>query len=128
MRFLIDNNLSPKLCDLLRPSGHDVVHVRDIGMRSAADSVVIDAARADHRVLISADTDFGTLLARTHATEPSFLLLRRASGRRAAEQAEIILGNLDVVRGDLEAGAIVVLGETTVRIRRLPIGTSHDSS
>jgi hypothetical protein len=46
-------------------------------------------------VLISADTDFGTLLARGHATQLSFVLMRRASGRRAAEQAAIILSNLD---------------------------------
>jgi predicted nuclease of predicted toxin-antitoxin system len=122
MRFLIDNNLSPRLADLLRAAGHDVVHVRDIDMRRAADVLVIEAARADDRVLISADTDFGALLAQSHATKPSFLLMRRASGRRATEQAEIILDNLDVVRADLDAGAIVVLGEATLRIRRLPIG------
>ena len=37
MRFLLDNNLSPKLAELLRTAGHDVVHVRDIGMGSATD-------------------------------------------------------------------------------------------
>lgn len=128
MRFLLDNNLSPKLGDLLRLAGHDVVHVRDIGMRSATDTAVIDTARADDRVLISADTDFGTLLARSHATTPPFLLLRRASGRRAVELVEIILSNFNVVDADLEAGAIVVLGETTLRIRKLPIGTPHESA
>jgi predicted nuclease of predicted toxin-antitoxin system len=96
-------------------------------MASATDPVVIDAARAQSRVLISADTDFGTLLARTHATMPSFLLLRRASGRRASEQAAIILSNLNVVQADLDAGAIVVLGEATLRIRRLPIGAPNQS-
>ena len=102
------------------------MHVRDIGMASATDTVVIDEARAQGRVLISADTDFGTLLARTHATTPSFLLIRRASGRRASEQAAIILSNLNVVQADLDAGAIVVLGEATLRIRRLPSGTWPD--
>lgn len=121
MRFLLDNNLSPRLGDLLRTAGHDVVHVRDIGLRDALDPVVLDAARADNRVLISADTDFGALLARTRATEPSFILLRRASGQRIEQQAAVILDNLDLVRTDLEAGAIVVIGETTARIRRLPI-------
>ena len=93
MRFLLDNNLSPRLAELLRAADDDVVHVRDIGMVSATDPVVIDEARAQGRVRISADTDFGTLLARTHATTPSFLLIRRASGRRASEQAAIILNN-----------------------------------
>ncbi|HEY3088426.1 MAG TPA: DUF5615 family PIN-like protein [Jatrophihabitantaceae bacterium] len=127
MRFLLDNNLSPKLAEFLRAAGHDVVHVRDIGLGSATDIVVIDEARAQGRVLISADTDFGTLLARTHAITPSFLLVRRASGRRASEQAAIILSNLDTVRADLDAGAIVVLGEATLRIRRLPIGAPGHS-
>ena len=105
MRFLLDNNLSPRLAELLRAADDDVVHVRDIGMVSATDPVVIDEARAQGRVRISADTDFGTLLARTHATTPSFLLIRRASGRRASEQAAIILNNLNVARADLDAGA-----------------------
>ena len=127
MRFLLDNNLSPKPAELLRAAGHDVVHVRDSGLASATDTVVIDEARTQGRVLISADTDFGTLLARTHATTPSFLLIRRASGRRASEQAAIILSNLDTVQADLDAGAIVVLGEATLRIRRLPIGAPAQS-
>jgi predicted nuclease of predicted toxin-antitoxin system len=42
-------------------------------MGSATDPVVINAARAQGRVLISAETDFGTLLARTRAATPSFL-------------------------------------------------------
>jgi len=122
MRFLLDNNLSPKLAEPLRTAGHDVVHVRDIGLQRATDETVIDAARTDGRVLVSADTDFGTLLARSHARAPSFLLMRRASGRRAADQAALILDNLDAVRADLETGAVVVLGENRIRIRRLPIG------
>jgi predicted nuclease of predicted toxin-antitoxin system len=52
MRFLLDENLSPKLVDLLGRKGHDVVHVRDIGLVSASDEVVIAAASADDRILI----------------------------------------------------------------------------
>ena len=122
MRFLLDENLSPKLVELLGRDGHDVIHVRDIGLTSACDEVVIAAASTDDRILISADTDFGTLLARTHASRPSFVLIRRASGRRAIDQAALIIDNLVAVKADLEVGAIVVLGDSTLRIRRLPIG------
>ena len=111
MRFLLDENLSPKLVQLLGRDGHDVVHVRDIGLVSASDEVVIAAASEDDRILISADTDFGTLLARSHASRPSFVLIRRASGRRAIDQAALIIDNLVAVQADLEVGAIVVLGD-----------------
>jgi len=122
MRFLIDNNLSPLLADHLKAAGHDAAHVRDYGLQAATDSVVLARARGDHRVLISADTDFGMLLAREKAARPSILLIRRLVGRRAADQAAVILANLDLVADDLEAGAVVVLTDEWVRVRRLPIG------
>jgi predicted nuclease of predicted toxin-antitoxin system len=121
MRLLLDENLSPALSRFLIEAGHDVVHVRDRGLTSATDDVVLALAAAEGRVLISADTDFGTLLARSGATEPSVVLIRRAVGRRAAEQARLLIANLPVAKDDLEDGAVVVLGEKTLRIRRLPI-------
>ncbi len=47
MRFLVDNNLSPVLAEILRTAGHDVSHVREIGLQAAKDEVVL--ARAHMR-------------------------------------------------------------------------------
>jgi predicted nuclease of predicted toxin-antitoxin system len=121
MRLLLDENLSPALSGFLAAAGHDVVHVRDRGLTSARDDVVLAVAASEERVLISADTDFGTLLARSGASKPSVVLIRRAVGRRAVEQARLLIDNLPAVHDDLEEGAVVVLAETTMRIRRLPI-------
>ncbi len=121
MRLLLDENLSPLLVDFLAAAGHDVVHVRDLGMAGARDEVVLATAETSKRTLISADTDFGTLLARSGAQKPSVVLIRRAVGRRAAEQALMLIDNLPVVDDDLAEGAVVVLGEKTIRIRRLPM-------
>lgn len=121
MKFLIDNNLSPLLADALKAAGHDAVHVRDFGMQAAPDEAVLERARVEDRVLISADTDFGGLLARSGNRNPSVILIRRLVGRRAAEQAVIVLANLDQVADDLVAGAVVVLHEGLLRVRRLPI-------
>ena len=126
MRLLVDQNISRKVADLLRAAGYDVVHVRDIDMHKASDSEILELAQSQDRVVISADTDFGTLLARTRASRPSYLLMRRAVGRRTEVQAALILGCLDEVAEDLESGAVVVIGEDTLRIRRLPIGGSLD--
>jgi predicted nuclease of predicted toxin-antitoxin system len=121
VKFLIDNNLSPLLADALKAVGHDAVHLRDLRMQAATDHVVLERAKADERILVSADTDFGGLLARSGASTPSVILIRRLAGRRAAEQAAIILANLDQVAEDLTAGAIVVLHEDSLRVRRLPM-------
>lgn len=121
MKFLIDNNLSPLLADALKAAGHDAVHVRDLGLQAAPDEIVLERADAGEQVLISADTDFGGLLSRSQADGPSVILIRRLVGRRAAEQAAIILANLDQVADDLTAGAMVVIREDTLRVRRLPM-------
>lgn len=122
MRFLLDENLSEKLVPLLSNAGHDVKHVRQVGLAGTLDPRVLELAAQEERVLISADTDFGTLLARTHAIAPSFVLIRRLIGRRVPEIASVILDNLSEIEDDLMSGAVVVLGDETMRIRRLPIG------
>ena len=121
MRFLIDNNLSPLLAESLRAAGHDAVHLRDQKMQDASDPVVLEYARSEDRVLVSADTDFGALLAQSRADKPSVILIRRLAGRRAAEQSTVIQANLPQVAEDLTAGAVVVFGDEWVRIRRLPM-------
>lgn len=121
MKFLIDNNLSPLLADALKAAGHDAVHVRDLGMQAAPDEAVLEQARTGGQILISADTDFGGILARSKASNPSVILIRRLAGRRAAQQAAIILANLDQVTEDLAAGAVVVIHEDLLRVRRLPM-------
>jgi predicted nuclease of predicted toxin-antitoxin system len=121
VKFLIDNNLSPVLAESLRAAGHDAIHIRDLHMQGAADPVVLERARSDGRVLISADTDFGGLLARSGAKDPSVLLIRRLVGRRAVDQSAIIQANLEPIAEDLADGAIVVIGEDWIRIRRLPL-------
>jgi predicted nuclease of predicted toxin-antitoxin system len=121
MRLLLDNNVSERLIGLLAPAEWDVVHVRSLHLQAAKDAVVLDVARTESRVLVSADTDFGALLAATHAGGPSVVLIRRLAGRRVEEIAGVLLANPPVVAEDLSAGSIVAMDETTMRIRRLPI-------
>lgn len=124
MRLLLDNNLSPNLLDLLT-GRHDVEHVRGLGLRAATDQRILDTARDSGRVLVSADTDFGTVLARSGATAPSVVLIRRSTARRPKPLADLLLVNLDQVNADLEAGAIVVLTATSIRIRRRALPPGH---
>jgi predicted nuclease of predicted toxin-antitoxin system len=63
VRLLIDANLSPSIASRLREQGHEAVHVADIGMLSASDDKILAHAATSGQVIISADTDFGELLA-----------------------------------------------------------------
>jgi predicted nuclease of predicted toxin-antitoxin system len=121
---LIDNALSPQLADLLCQANHDAVHVRDYNMQDAPDGAIFDFAQEENRCLISADTDFGTLLALRQQTEPSVILLRRPSQRRPAEQAQLLLSNLPAISEAILQGSIISVEETRIRVRSLPIGNN----
>jgi predicted nuclease of predicted toxin-antitoxin system len=119
VRFLIDNALSPEVAELLTAAGHDAVHVRSLSLHTATDEIIFQAAIDQERVLISADTDFGTILTMRQQVRPSVILLRHGVPRRPADQATLLMSNLPPLTADLEAGAIVVFRGDRLRVRRL---------
>jgi len=121
VRFLIDNALSPALADLLRDAGHDARHVREIGLQHATDEEIFKLATVEDLILVSADTDFATLLATRSAPKPSLMLFRGEGSRRPEALATVILANVDQLMDALEAGCIVTFEPSRLRIRPLPI-------
>jgi len=128
MRFLIDNALSPVVAERLRRSGHDATHVRDHGLADTDDIVIFEFAERDRRVVVSADTDFGTILALREASLPSVILFRGATPKKAERQVGLLLANLAEIATMLERGAIVVIEPQRMRVRMLPISSPRDAT
>lgn len=127
MKLLLDANLSPEVARLLKEAGHDAIHVADIGLLTAADPDILRTAAKEERILLTADSDFGALLALGSLASPSVLLLRSADHLRPSEQAVLIAANLPQIAEDLEKGAIVSLTRDSLRVRELPIAREHGS-
>jgi predicted nuclease of predicted toxin-antitoxin system len=121
VKLLVDENLSPRIAAELAEVGHDAVHVRDVGLARSTDSTLPSFAARTGRVIVSNDSDFGALLARTGALRPSVLLVRRQQSVRADDLFRVVLRTVMACGTDLERGAVVVADGTRLRVRRLPV-------
>ncbi|HEX3944189.1 MAG TPA: DUF5615 family PIN-like protein [Rhizomicrobium sp.] len=123
MKFLIDNALSPILAAELRDAGHDAIHVRDVSLTATDDLTIFERAAAEGCIVVSADTDFGTLLALRRASKPSVILFRLENLRMPHHQSELLKANLESLSDSLEHGCVAVVEDGRIRVRRLPFGS-----
>ena len=59
MKFLADMGLARSTVAFLRAQGHDAVHLRDQRLQRLEDEEIIEKARAEGRVILTHDLDFG---------------------------------------------------------------------
>ena len=84
MRFLLDQPISWVLGRELQAAGHEAQHVRDLGLATADDIAILSRAGEDGSVIITQDTDYGTLLSGSVRKPPSVILFRMREGRPPA--------------------------------------------
>jgi predicted nuclease of predicted toxin-antitoxin system len=127
MKLLVDENLSARVAAMLRDGGHDAVHVTAVGLGSTDDEVILRAAAHDGSIVVTADADFGTLLALRGDRHPSVLMLRSSDHLTPQQQAQLIIAALERIRTELDEGAVASVTPERIRLRLLPI-TPEDSS
>lgn len=120
MRFLLNMNLPRELGRLLRTRGHDFRHAGDCGCAEATDVAIVEVAQKEGETVITHDLDYGRILAFSGERSPSVIIFR-ISGADANELFQRLMEAWPTAEGPLAEGAIVVVEEAAVRIRRLPI-------
>lgn len=77
--------------------------------------------------LVTADTDFGALLAEQGTAKPSVVLVRELLSMSVTEQGRLLAANLSQLREPLANAAIVVFSRTGIRVRPLPLNKSQSA-
>jgi predicted nuclease of predicted toxin-antitoxin system len=122
MRFLADMGVAMAIVEWLRARGHDATHLREQGLQRVADADVFEKARAEARILLTFDLDFGEIVALTRGAATSIILFRVRDTRtpRVIQRLERVLQSSSE---DLQKGAVIVVEDGRHRVRRLPVGS-----
>jgi predicted nuclease of predicted toxin-antitoxin system len=120
MKFLVDMPLSPELAAWLVESGHEAVHVLNLGLHRASDVTILERAREDERVVVTADLDYPRILALTQSQGPG-LILFRGGNYSEAESVARLRRALQTIPAEELAHSIIVIEKDRIRRRRLSL-------
>jgi predicted nuclease of predicted toxin-antitoxin system len=121
MRLLVDANLSPKVAAGLRDAGFEAMHVADLDLLAATDDQIFDRAVDDGFVVVTADSDFGMLLALRRSATPSVIHLRHIAELPPDAHLDLLVANLPAIAGDLDRGVIASMSPSRLAVRDLPL-------
>jgi predicted nuclease of predicted toxin-antitoxin system len=120
MKFLLDQNLSPALIEMLATLGHETRHVLRIGMHKSPDFDILLEADTNNEIVLTHDLDFGDLLAMSGKSTPSVIIFR-ISPIDTQIFFDILRRNLPNLETALEQGTLVIISSKNIRLRKLPI-------
>jgi len=121
VRFLADMGVARSVVRWLGDGGHDAVHLLDEGLERLSDPEILIKAAAESRILLTFDLDFAEILALSQ-TRPVTVILFRLRNARTTHVIERLRRALHDAGPALTDGAVVVVEDTRLRIRRLPPG------
>lgn len=120
MKLLVDMNLSPGWVTLLAGAQIEAVHWSAIGLANAPDTEIMAFAHANGYVVMTHDLDFSAILAVTHGEKPSVVQIR-ANDLRLDEIGNQVIAAVRQMKSELEAGALLTVDPTRMRLRLLPL-------
>ena len=114
MRFKVDENLPIEVVHALHSQGHKADGVYDEGLAGAADSLVLERARSENRILLTLDKGVGNVVAFPPDQYPGIVLFRPPRSGRATVLA-FIVRHLPALLSLGLAKRLSVVSETGIR-------------
>jgi predicted nuclease of predicted toxin-antitoxin system len=76
LKLLVDMPVTPQAVAHLAAKGHEAVHASAVGLSATPDIEILERARAEDRIVITADLNYPRLLALLKANRPGVILFR----------------------------------------------------
>lgn len=117
MKFLLDQNISPKVTRFLKEQGHDARDTRDLHLHDASDDQLWELAQSEQRFFITFDLDFSDL--RKYPPGPKFgVIIFRTRSTTSKTVIRLLRTILQRYPEKKLRGKLVIVTENQVRIRK----------
>ena len=113
-------NLLPEWVTALAKEDWQAIHWSNVGDPRAPDREIMAWAQANQHTVFTHDLDFGMLLAVTRAKGPSVIQVR-AQDVTPSHLDKLVVSVLKEYGSLLETGALIVVDESKLRVRILPL-------
>jgi len=123
MNFLVNLCLSSKVATYLNSRGHTATRVDQLNMSQAKDREIFAYAIKHNMILLTADLDFGQILAYSRFNKSSVIVFRLK--HPTPENVNKRLSNvISKFTKELKDGCIISVEDARIRVRTLPFSRS----
>jgi predicted nuclease of predicted toxin-antitoxin system len=116
LRLLADECVYKTTLLLLKSYGYDVISIKDLGKSGFSDKLVLEEAKGSNRILLTADQDFGNILAYPPETHCGVIVLKISK-----EEEKIVHANLLRMLSEIEPSAfaksLIIVDRNKYRVR-----------
>lgn len=114
MKFLVDRCAGRRLAEWLSSLGHDVIEARSLG-KDPGDSVLLEWAAEENRILVTIDTDFGQLVYVNRARHCGIVRLPDVPAQKRIQLMEMVIARYS---SQLETGQIITVRGEKIRVSK----------
>ena len=120
IKFLVDENIPPSFVDFLQALGYSSFLSSDLFPKGTDDDILFEYPSKNNLVILTHDLDFSRIHAMVGKGKPSVITVR-IEPMSVSLLKEILTHHLKPLQDELETGAIVIIEQKQIRVRRLPI-------
>lgn len=119
LNVVLDQGLPRDAAEQLRSGGVSCVHVGELGMSQAADTEILEWARAQNSVIVTLDADFHAILAVRNDSKPSVVRVR-IQGLNGTAIAVLVHRVLGLYAAELRTGCMITVKPRKMTCHLLP--------
>lgn len=118
MKMVLDENIHRSLGDVIQKLGHEILDIRDHGLRGKPDEVVFNFAQKHEAALISEDMGFASIIRFPLGSHHGIIILRFPNQMSTETINEKVYAAFQKIAPIDMRGNLIIIAPENIRMRR----------